>query len=376
MAQRSMQRNLKQESRTAVMGQDAPAEQARLQAMVQPLTVWFRENQRNLPWRQEPTPYHVWLSEIMLQQTRVEAVIPYYLRFLERLPDIASLAVVDEEELMKLWQGLGYYNRARNLKKAAEQAVLEYGGELPADYEKLLKLPGIGSYTAGAIASIAFGIARPAVDGNVLRVISRILGSMEDISQAKVKKKIEEQLLLVMPENAPGDFNQALMELGATVCVPNGAPRCEECPVAEICLAFREGKTDVIPYKAPKKPRRIEERTILLVKWKDEYAIEKRPSTGLLAGLYEFPNLEGSLNGEQLADYLIHAGETSFTAEPLPSSKYVFSHVEWRMTAYHIVLRKKKSERFQFYKRQDILEHYAIPSAFSAYTEILNGDRE
>ena len=376
MAQRSMQRNLKQESRTAVMGQDAPAEQARLQAMVQPLTVWFRENQRNLPWRQEPTPYHVWLSEIMLQQTRVEAVIPYYLRFLERLPDIASLAVVDEEELMKLWQGLGYYNRARNLKKAAEQAVLEYGGELPADYEKLLKLPGIGSYTAGAIASIAFGIARPAVDGNVLRVISRILGSMEDISQAKVKKKIEEQLLLVMPENAPGDFNQALMELGATVCVPNGAPRCEECPVAEICLAFREGKTDVIPYKAPKKPRRIEERTILLVKWKDEYAIEKRPSTGLLAGLYEFPNLEGSLNGEQLADYLIHAGETSFTAEPLPPSKHVFSHVEWRMTAYHIVLRKKKSERFQFYKRQDILEHYAIPSAFSAYTEILNGDHE
>ncbi len=376
MAQRSMQRNLKQESRTAAMGQDAPAEQARLQAIIQPLTVWFRENQRNLPWRQEPTPYHVWLSEIMLQQTRVEAVIPYYLRFLERLPDIASLAVVDEEELMKLWQGLGYYNRARNLKRAAEQSVLEYGGELPADYEKLLKLPGIGSYTAGAIASIAFGIARPAVDGNVLRVISRILGSMEDISQAKVKKKIEEQLLLVMPGNAPGDFNQALMELGATVCVPNGAPHCQECPVAETCLAFREGKTDVIPYKAPKKPRRIEERTILLVKWKDEYAIEKRPSTGLLAGLYEFPNLEGSLNGEQLADYLIHAGETSFTAEPLPTSKHVFSHVEWRMTAYHIVLRKKKGERFQFHKRQDILEHYAIPSAFSAYTEILNGDRE
>lgn len=376
MAQRSMQRNLKQESRTAAMGQDAPAEQARLQAIIQPLTVWFRENQRNLPWRQEPTPYHVWLSEIMLQQTRVEAVIPYYLRFLERLPDIASLAVVDEEELMKLWQGLGYYNRARNLKRAAEQAVLEYGGELPADYEKLLKLPGIGSYTAGAIASIAFGIARPAVDGNVLRVISRILGSMEDISQAKVKKKIEEQLLFVMPGNAPGDFNQALMELGATVCVPNGAPHCQECPVAETCLAFREGKTDVIPYKAPKKPRRIEERTILLVKWKDEYAIEKRPSTGLLAGLYEFPNLEGSLNGEQLADYLIHAGETSFTAEPLPPSKHVFSHVEWRMTAYHIVLRKKKGERFQFHKRQDILEHYAIPSAFSAYTEILNGDRE
>lgn len=343
----------------------------RLKQMIQPLLDWFYPNKRDLPWRREPTAYHVWLSEIMLQQTRVEAVIPYYNRFLEHLPDLSSLAEVEDEELMKLWQGLGYYNRARNLKKAAQQAVSLYGGELPADYKKLLKLPGIGSYTAGAIASIAFGIARPAVDGNVLRVISRILGSQEDIGQARVKKKMEEQLLAVMPSQKPGDFNQALMELGATVCIPNGEPRCVQCPLQGICLARSQGKTDVIPYKAPKKPRRIEARTILLIRWKNKFAIQKRPSSGLLANLYEFPNLEGTLNGEQLTEYLIRAGENAFTAETLPASKHVFSHVEWRMTAYYVVLRKKKSNTFQFFDKNDILDHYAIPSAFSAYLKLL-----
>lgn len=272
---------------------------------------------------------------------------------------------------MKLWQGLGYYNRARNLKAAAEQAVRLYGGDLPADYEKLLKLPGIGSYTAGAIASIAFGIPRPAVDGNVLRVISRILASEEDIGQAKVKKKMEEQLTVVMPTEHPGDFNQALMELGAMVCIPNGAPHCKECPAAGICLAYRGNKTDRIPYKAPRKPRRIEERTVLLIRWEDGFAIQKRPSTGLLANLYEFPNVEGTMNGEQLADYMIRSGENSFSAEPLPPSKHIFTHVEWRMSAYYVILRKKKSDRFQYYDKKDILENYAIPSAFSAYLDIL-----
>ena len=343
----------------------------RLKYMVQPLLQWFYQNKRELPWRKDATPYHVWLSEIMLQQTRVEAVIPYYNRFLSRLPDIPSLADVEEEELMKLWQGLGYYNRARNLKAAAQQAVSLYGGELPADYEKLLKLPGIGSYTAGAIASIAFGIARPAVDGNVLRVISRVLASEEDIGQARVRRKIEEQLLAVMPSQKPGDFNQSLMELGAMVCIPNGEPHCTECPLSGLCLARSQGKTEKIPYKAPKKPRRVEERTILLVRWGDKFAIQKRPSTGLLANLYEFPNLEGALSGEQLTEYLIRVGEKAFTAEPLPSSKHIFSHVEWRMTAYYVALRKKKSDAFCFVDRKDIIEHYAIPSAFSAYLKLL-----
>lgn len=346
-------------------------EKERLMQMVVPLLNWFYQNKRNLPWRQDPTSYHVWLSEIMLQQTRVEAVIPYYNRFLERLPNVSSLAQVEDEELMKLWQGLGYYNRARNLKKAAQQAVSQYGGDLPADYEKLLKLPGIGSYTAGAIASIAFGIARPAVDGNVLRVISRILGSGDDISQVKVKKKMEDQLLEIMPLQKPGDFNQSLMELGALVCVPNGEPHCGECPVSGICLAHCQGKTAEIPFKAPKKPRRIEERTILLIRWKNKFAIQKRPSSGLLANLYEFPGIEGTLTGEQLTDYLIRTGENSFTAEPLPASRHIFSHVEWRMIAYYVVLRKKKSDSFQFFDRKEILENLAIPSAFSAYLKLL-----
>lgn len=347
------------------------AGEERLRQIVKPLLNWFFQNKRDLPWRKEPTSYHVWISEIMLQQTRVEAVIPYYNRFLERLPDISSLAEIEDEELMKLWQGLGYYNRARNLKKAAQQAVSKYDGKLPADYEKLLELPGIGSYTAGAIASIAFGLARPAVDGNVLRVISRILSSEEDIGQAKVKKKVEEQLQTVIPLQKPGDFNQALMELGALVCIPNGEPHCKVCPVSGICLAHCQGKTDRIPYKAPKKPRRIEERTVLLIRWKNSFAIQKRPSTGLLANLYEFPNVEGKLSGEQLTDYMICNGENSFTAEPLIPSKHVFSHVEWRMTAYYVTLRKKKSDKFHFFDKNEILQQYAIPSAFSAYLKLL-----
>lgn len=352
-------------------GEGSLTQEERLEQLVKPLLQWFNRNKRDLPWRQEPTPYHVWISEIMLQQTRVEAVIPYYNRFLERLPDIPALARVEEEELMKLWQGLGYYSRARNLKAAAEQAVQKYGGNLPADYDQLLQLPGIGSYTAGAVASIAFGIPRPAVDGNVLRVIARILALEDDIAQQKTKKKMEKLLEEVMPVQNPGDFNQALMELGAMVCVPNGAPHCSECPASGICLAYRSGKTDRIPCKAPKKPRRVENRTVLLIRWKDQFALQKRPSDGLLANLYEFPNVEGTLDGEQLAEYLIRAGENSFSAEPLPPSRHIFSHVEWRMTAYYVTLRKKKSNHFIYYKKDDILENHAIPSAFGAYLEVL-----
>ncbi|MGN1142933.1 MAG: A/G-specific adenine glycosylase [Anaerovoracaceae bacterium] len=374
-----MEKQKKDVSEQDLYGEMKPVETAgggltdeeRLRQMVKPLLRWFDQNKRDLPWRREPTPYHVWLSEIMLQQTRVEAVIPYYTRFLERLPDIPALAQVEEEELMKLWQGLGYYNRARNLKAAAMQAVQQYGGNLPADYELLLKLPGIGSYTAGAIASIAFSIARPAVDGNVLRVAARILASEDDIGQAKTKKKMEELLMSVIPGERPGDFNQALMELGAMICIPNGAPHCEECPASGICLAYRSGKTDCIPYKAPKKPRRVEHRTVLLIRWKDQFALQKRPASGLLANLYEFPNVEGTLNGEQLAQYLIEAGENSFSAEPLPPSRHIFTHVEWRMTAYYVTLRKKKSDRFRYYDKEEILKNCAIPSAFSAYLEIL-----
>ncbi len=279
-----------------------------LDRIAEPLLAWYDAGRRILPWREEPTPYHVWLSEIMLQQTRVEAVKPYYDRFLQTLPDIGSLAAVEEEKLLKLWEGLGYYNRARNLKKSAEILVSEYGGEMPDDYEKIQALPGIGSYTAGAVSSIAFGRPYPAVDGNVLRILSRLRCDDRDILNAKVKKSVEDDLLDVMPLNRPGDFNQALMELGATVCIPNGAPKCESCPWKELCLARAEGRTADFPKKAKKKPRSMEEKTILVIQDAERVALRRRPERGLLAGMYEFPSLEGHCEEAEVSAYLKKIG--------------------------------------------------------------------
>ena len=224
-----------------------------------PLLVWYRENARTLPWRSDPTPYHVWVSEIMLQQTRVAAVLDYYRCFLEAAPDVSALAALPQDRLMKLWQGLGYYSRARNLQKAAKQVTEDHGGVFPNTYEAIRALAGVGDYTAGAIASIAFGLPVPAVDGNVLRVIARIAGDCGDITTPAMKKKVTAALAEVIPLDAPGDFNQALMELGATVCLPNGAPLCERCPAAPLCRAFQEGRTGELPVKAAKKARRVEE---------------------------------------------------------------------------------------------------------------------
>ena len=230
-----------------------------------PLLRWYQENARTLPWRGDPTPYHVWVSEIMLQQTRVAAVLEYYRRFMEALPTVAHLAAVEEDRLMKLWQGLGYYNRARNLQRAARQVVEDFGGAFPDTYEGLLGLAGVGEYTAGAIASIAFGVPVPAVDGNVLRVVSRLTGDGSDITKPDTKRRMWAALKAVLPVRAPGDFNQAMMDLGATVCLPNGAPLCEKCPAAEFCRARREGRTGELPYKPPKKARRVEERVVFLL---------------------------------------------------------------------------------------------------------------
>ena len=248
-----------------------------LEEIVSPLVEWYRENKRILPWRDKNNAYYTWVSEIMLQQTRVEAVKPYFQRFITELPDIEALAECPEEKLLKLWEGLGYYNRVRNMQEAARTVKNEYNGRLPEDYQALLSLKGIGSYTAGAIASIAYGIAVPAVDGNVLRVISRITESTEDISKQSVRKKIEQQLQQIMPSECPGDFNQALMELGAIVCVPNGQAKCEECPVASACLACRHDKVEGIPVKAPKKARTLEDKTVFIIQDGEYTAIRKRP---------------------------------------------------------------------------------------------------
>lgn len=345
-----------------------------LDLIAAPLLAWYDENRRSLPWREDPTPYHVWLSEIMLQQTRVEAVKAYYDRFLRRLPDIADLAAVEEETLLKLWEGLGYYNRARNLKKAAVQIMEEYGGTMPGDYEQLLKLAGIGSYTAGAVASIAFGQARPAVDGNVLRVLARLRTDDRDILDAGVKKSIEEELRGVMPEDRPGDFNQALMELGALVCIPNGSPKCELCPWGEICQARIQNRITEYPKKAPKKPRRIEEKTVLLIRYGNLVALRRRPDRGLLAGLYEFPTLEGHCGEEQVIEHLRQSGVAPLRIRRLTEAKHIFTHKEWHMTGYAVRIDDLSGMgEYVFVEPEKIRDQYPVPSAFAAYMEqILN----
>lgn len=341
-----------------------------------PLLSWYDAGRRILPWREEPTPYHVWLSEIMLQQTRVEAVKPYYDRFLQELPDIGSLAAVEEERLLKLWEGLGYYNRARNLKKAAEILVAEYGGEMPDDYEKIAALPGIGSYTAGAVSSIAFGQLHPAVDGNVLRILARLRADDRDILNANVKKAVEEELLHVMPAERPGDFNQALMELGAMVCIPNGVPRCEECPWKELCLARAQGRTAAFPKKSKKKPRSIEKKTVLVIQDAERVALRKRPETGLLAGMYEFPSLEGHCDEAGVSAYLKEIGLSPIRIKKLPPAKHVFTHREWHMTGYlirvdELAVKEPELEKqgFVFVEPEQTRTGYPIPSAFAAYAE-------
>lgn len=347
-----------------------------LDRIAAPLLTWYDNGRRILPWREDPTPYHVWISEIMLQQTRVEAVKPYYDRFLQALPDIKSLAAADDEKLLKLWEGLGYYNRARNLKKAAQILVSEYGGQMPDDYEKILSLPGIGSYTAGAISSIAFGKPRPAVDGNVLRILSRLRADDRDILQANVKKSVEEELEDVMPADRPGDFNQALMELGAMVCIPNGAPKCDVCPWNKLCLARAEGRTAELPQKAKKKPRSVEEKTILVIQDGERIALRKRPEKGLLAGMYEFPSMEGYCSQERALAYLRELGFSPLRIKKLPSAKHVFTHKEWHMKGYLVrvdELAQKgeghKMQGFVFVNPEETGTNYPIPSAFSVYAE-------
>ena len=345
-----------------------------LNKIVDPLVDWYRENRRALPWREQKNAYYTWVSEIMLQQTRVEAVKPYFQRFISELPDPAALAACPEEKLLKLWEGLGYYNRVRNMQQAAQTVVEEYGGKLPADYRKLLSLKGIGNYTAGAIASIACGIPVPAVDGNVLRVVSRIKESRQDIMKQSVRREIEEELQKIMPAACPGDFNQALMELGALVCVPNGEPKCKECPAAFCCGAYLHGTTGEIPVKGAKKERRVEERTVLVIQDGRMTAIHRRPAKGLLAGLYELPNIEGKLTREQVLDKVRELELEPLFIRELESAKHIFSHVEWRMTGYLVrvsSLEQKKNNRLIFTEKNQVEKQYAIPSAFRAYVKYI-----
>ncbi len=347
---------------------DVTKQTKRLQAMAEPLCEWFEAGKRLLPWRVEPTPYRVWVSEIMLQQTRIEAVLPYFERFMNELPDVRALASVDPDRLMKLWEGLGYYSRARNLQKAAQQIMERHGGELPADYDALLSLAGIGEYTAGAIASIAFGIPVPAVDGNVLRVLARLTGSHEDVMKPAVRKTMAALAAALVPRDRPASFNQGLMELGERVCLPNTMPRCEACPIAKHCAVAGTPEAASLPVRAPKKPRRIEHKTVFVL-LTDEHPrrvlLHKRPDEGLLAGLWELPNTDGeqplpldvTAVGEQMA---------------LTSSRHIFSHIEWHMQGVlQIVTPTALPKDYEFVGLDALLTDHALPTAFRAYSQML-----
>ncbi len=335
------------------------------------LLPWYHQYKRDLPWRADQEPYHIWISEIMLQQTRVEAVKGYYARFLHALPTIDALAQCEDDVLHKLWEGLGYYSRARCLKKAALVIENEYAGKLPEEAKTLEKLPGIGPYTAGAIASICFGKPAPAIDGNVLRVITRLLGDFSDIMQGTTKKKFTELLSAVYPiGKEAGILTQSIMELGEAVCIPNGEAKCALCPLASICTAKREGLIDSLPVKTPKKARRIEKKTVFLLSCRGRYALRKRPENGLLAGLWELPSTEGHLSEEEASEMLTMHSLTPVSLRTLGEAKHIFTHIEWHMQGYEVECAEETSD-FLWKSAEEIKAHFAIPTAFRGYTKYI-----
>lgn len=347
-----------------------------LHYIVTPLLQWYDNHARVLPWRENPEPYAVWISEIMLQQTRVEAVKPYFDRWMEAFPSIFDLAAASEEEVLKLWEGLGYYSRVRNIHKTAKIVTKDYGGELPRSFDALLKLPGIGEYSAGSIGSIAFQLQVPCVDGNVLRVVTRITAEEADITEASTKKLLTQWVRTIVPAQRPGDFNQALMELGATICLPNGIPKCESCPVAHLCEAFCRSQVTDFPVKKPKAERRKEKRTVLLLIRKGCVAVRKRPDSGLLAGLWEYPNYSAELTESDVIEELEKKGLSPLNLTKLKKAKHIFTHLEWHMNGYLITLRddgkdSSADEEYQWIESDVLKERLTIPAAFKAYHQIL-----
>lgn len=325
----------------------------RIKLAVPPLTAWYRRARRDLPWRGTRDPYRIWISEIMLQQTRVEAVKDYYRRFLSRFPTVQDLAAAGEEEVLKAWEGLGYYSRARNLHRAAKLIAAE---GFPNTFEGVRALPGVGDYTAGAICSIAFNLPCPAVDGNVLRILTRLFADGRNIDEPKIKSAFSDLLQKVYPSDA-GEFCQALMELGATVCVPNGAPLCAQCPWESLCAAHIAGNEEKYPVRGEKKARKIVEAGVYVLRHGDLYALEKREEKGLLAGLWQFPFREGAPKPDLFGK-----------PKKIKRAKHVFTHVEWHMTGF-LVETEECDDQFVWATADEIADRYALPSAFKAFTE-------
>ncbi|MBR3278730.1 MAG: A/G-specific adenine glycosylase [Lachnospiraceae bacterium] len=362
---------------------------------VKPMLVWYNENARDLPWRRTKDPYLIWVSEIMLQQTRVEAVLGYYERFTSALPTVTDLALCPEDRLLKLWEGLGYYSRARNMQKAARIVCESYAGQMPASAAALMKLPGIGEYTAGAISSIAFGQAEPAVDGNVLRVVARLEAISDNILNESVKKKIRDDLRGLHDANDGtfGLLNQAFMDLGAGVCLVGSAPKCDICPISSYCRCFELGLQSELPVRVKKQKRRIEKRTVLLIRRDETYAIRKRPDSGLLSGLYEFPNETGELSSDDALGKAESLGLMPLRIKKLSAAKHIFSHVEWHMTGYEILVapsgfpdagelqdagdlshtKENVKENPLIFATPEMIESkYPVPSAFEKYAKMIN----
>lgn len=345
-----------------------------LPALTPLLIKWYEQHGRSFPWREEATPYRIWVSEIMLQQTRIEAALPYFDRFMAALPTVKTLAEADEERLLKLWEGLGYYSRVRNLQKAAEIIVHDFGGELPALYELLLKLPGIGEYTAGAIASTAFGLSVPAVDGNVLRVTARLLNFSGDVMSPPVRKMLREAVCTMLPKEAPGNFNQAIMELGETVCLPNALPLCDRCPLTISCEGYKQGHPESLPVRTAKKERRIENRTVLVILSGGKVLLHRRNPKGLLAGMWELPNTESGLTISGAAELIQQWDRQAqiHHSELLGTGKHLFSHVEWRMQGIRLNTSAFEAPAgYIWADAEQLRNEYALPSAFRTYSKHL-----
>ncbi|MBR6766609.1 MAG: A/G-specific adenine glycosylase [Clostridia bacterium] len=329
----------------------------------QTLLNWYDENKRPLPWRENCIPYRIWLSEIMLQQTQTETVKGYYARFLDCFPTVFDLANADEDTVLKLWEGLGYYSRARNLHKAAKMVAANMNGVFPGNAEGLRTLPGVGPYAANAIASIAYGECVPALDGNQARVISRIL-AYEDV--IKTPFDLRAQAMELISRERPGDYNQALMDLGAGICTPK-RPKCAECPVSAFCAAFKNDASEDFPKKAPPIPKREQDMCVVIAIYNGKFLLRKRPK-GLLGGLYEFCLLEGHHSPAELAEHLKNAGfGTSKVIASFPDSKHVFTHLIWRMKGYHAEV-TAVPEGFIAVSPSN-LDRYAFPSAIRVYRE-------
>lgn len=356
------------------------------------LMIWYGQNARELPWRIDNDPYHVWISEIMLQQTRVEAVIPYFERFFQAFPTLRDLAEATEDQYLKIWEGLGYYSRIRNIHKTANLIIHEHQGKFPEDYASLIKLPGIGPYTAAAIASICFQEAAPAIDGNLLRIFARLNCCFDNVLASKTKNKAFAFFEKLMPAGEPGNFNQALMDLGAMICLPI-QPKCAVCPIQDFCCAKQKQKIAELPVRIKKQKIATERMTVLLIHVDENILLRKRPAKGLLADLYEFPNLPGYISAKSALQYAEDLGLKTLRIKEAAAAKHVFSHKVWLMNAYEIFTEsadfsKEKTSAYLMHEEvsdyktlaehtlflsslNDLKNKWSIPSAFETYKKYL-----